>query len=462
MKRIVTLALAAGLFMGATATAEAVEVSVDGKFTIAAFGFNGLNFKEDTAGDQGTTNSGFDVWQRVQIGLDFVASETLKGRFMFRAPNENLWGDTGYTIGGSRANNTQNFQVKEAYIDWIIPTTDVSVRMGQQYFNSPYMLGSGSAFIDDYGVGVTVNAPINEMVELNAYWARLDTGDTSGTDGNGDGILATDDGYADLFMVDANIMLDGMTFVPYFAFATVGSQASSLGGYSGGAYANPFASDFDAYYAGLNTNFTIFDPLTITADFLYSWADGHNGNAAQASAWMADLALSYNTGNGAVSLYGWYATGDDKEDVAKNEYGRIVKYSSGWGTTKSAFFDQAAFGVGPTTGVNTPTGTWAIGLEYDGYRPIEDLSLGAHVLWINGTNDSDLFGKTTANNQINAEYMSTEDSVIDISAWAIYDIYKELKVCFDVSYLIANFEEDNYVSEEEDGFRAGVSFVYSF
>ncbi len=466
MKRIVTLALAAGLFMGATAqTAEAVEISVDGKFIISAYGYNGLNFTEDKAGDKGISNSGFDVWQRFQMGINFVASETLSGRFMFRAPNEQVWGENTAQLGYTAA----TVAIKEAYIDWIVPTTDISIRMGLQYFNSPYMIGGGSAFMDDFAPGISVNAPINDMFALNFAWVRIDSANQD--DGNrGDGILGSDDGYADLFMIDAPITLDGMTFTPYFAYATVGSTVTAGGiGLDAGSKgpANKFASDFDAYYAGLNMDFTIFDPFTIKADFLYSWADGHNGNNAQASAWLADLALAYNTGNGTISLFGWYGTGDDAEDVhdARNpEYGRILAYSAGWGTSKSAFFDQAAMGIGPTSGVYTPTGTWAVGLQYDGYSPVEDLSLGAHVLWINGTNDADLFdGAKDLNTSINPAYMSTEDSVIDISAWAIYDIYKEFQVCFDVSYIIANFEEDNYVNqEEEDGFRAGLSFQYSF
>ncbi len=461
MKRIVTLALAAGLFMGATAqTAEAVEISVDGKFIIAAFGYNGLNFTEDSAGDGGKTNSGFDVWQRFQMGINFVASETLSGRFMFRAPSEGIWGKGAFDVGGVTGNPADSsFDIKEAYVDWIIPTTDISVRMGLHYFNSPYMMQRGGApFMDDWAPGITVDVPVNEWFDFNVAWARLSSNQSNNQ------FLSTDDAYADYFQGVANFTFDGMKFTPYFAFVTAGSNSHS--GFAGlnvlGTGA--FGSDFDAYYAGLNMMFTVFDPFTIAADFLYSWADGHNGNGAQSNSWMADLALSYNTGNGSLSLFGWYATGDDAEDVVNdNEYGRIVELSAGWGTAKSAFYSQQAYGIGPDAGVYSPTGSWAIGLEYDGYRPIEDLSLGAHVLWINGTNDSDLFeGTHDRVNSINPNYMSTEDSVIDISAWAVYDIYKEFQVCFDVSYMIANFEEDNYTVEEEDGFRAGLSFQYTF
>ncbi len=465
MKRIVTLALAAGLFMGATAqTAEAVEVSVDGKMVFGFYGYNGLNLKENNGSQN---NTGFDVWQRFQLGINFVASETLSGRFMFRAPNETVWGVNDFDVSGYTPSNGSNFSIKEAYVDWIIPTTDISVRMGMQYFNTPYMLKRGGApIMDDWAPGVTVDVPVNEWFDFNVAWARVDSANIAG--GN-DMLLSTDDGYADYFQAVANFNFDGMSFIPYFAFATVGAEASLGSLYqptvpAGKNYS--LTSDYDAYYAGLNMMFTVFDPLTIAADFLYAWADGHNGNEMQANAWMADLALSYNTGNGAVTLFGWYATGDDAEDVADGEYGRILSLSEGWGTAKSAFFNQEAYGIGPNSNVGSPTGTWAVGLEYDGYRPIEDLRLGGHVLWINGTNDADLFnnpaGAGNAAQSINPKYMSTEDSVIDITAWAVYDIYKEFQVCFDVSYLIANFEEDNYDDEEENGFRAGLSFQYTF
>lgn len=77
----------------------------------------------------------------------------------------NTWGEQG--VGGPGKAVTARL----AYLDWLVPSADVLIRMGRQevimpsyVFNSPVLDGT----LD----GVTVHAPINEMVSLNAGWLR--------------------------------------------------------------------------------------------------------------------------------------------------------------------------------------------------------------------------------------------------------------------------------------------------
>ncbi len=432
---------------------KAVEVKVDGLFIISAFSYNGLNFNKDSANTANSTkNSGFDVWQRFQMGIDFTASENLSGRFMFRAPNVALWGQDDFTLGTRSANKLQSFQINEAYVDWIIPTTDISVTIGMQGFGINYLFNSGSPIMDDFAPGIVINVPLSNEIELNLSWLRLDTANENTN------YLSNNDNYADFFMLSMPYVFDDMNITPHFAFASVGNDAE-LSGYGGSL--NPFEDNVDIYYAGINTELTFNKGLSMAADFLYSWADGNNNNKAKAQAWLADMALAYNTGNGTLKLFGWYASGDEASDVKDDKYGRIIAISGGWGTVRSAFFDLASLGLGVTSGVVSPTGTWAAALEYDGYNITKNIELGGHLMWINGTNDSSI-SYFDGTNERNPSYMSSNDSVVDVSAWAEYKMYKELQVNFNISYLIAQFEESDYSGEEEDGFRTGLTFIYTF
>ncbi len=137
MKKLLTLLLAAGMIVSAANGASAVEMKVSGSwltsFTFAdnLFGDGGLLKKDykadpDEHGNYLDPETGhFKANQRVRINLDMVAGEYLSGRVQLQAGTSE-WGTKDVGSAGDTVT------ARLAYLDWMIPTTDVLVRMGRQ------------------------------------------------------------------------------------------------------------------------------------------------------------------------------------------------------------------------------------------------------------------------------------------------------------------------------------------
>ena len=139
MKKLLTLLLAAGMVVSAANGASAVEMKVSGEwmasFTFADNMYNAYGGKEHPAPLEGSDGS-FKAAQRIRINFDMVASESLSGRVQLQvgqgqkfgsgknAPDYYSWGSNGVAGPG------EEVTARLAYLDWIIPSTDVLVRMG--------------------------------------------------------------------------------------------------------------------------------------------------------------------------------------------------------------------------------------------------------------------------------------------------------------------------------------------
>ena len=168
MKKLVTLLLAAGMVFSAANGASAVEMKVSGNWQ-TAFTFSDNMYNSNGGVENGANDGSFKAAQRVRVNFDLVASEYLSGRVQLQVTdggsNEYNWGTNG--VGGPGSNVTARL----AYLDWMIPTTDVLVRMGRQEVATPSYT-FGSSVLDDTIDGVMVSAPINDMVALNLGWLR--------------------------------------------------------------------------------------------------------------------------------------------------------------------------------------------------------------------------------------------------------------------------------------------------
>ena len=84
MKRIVTLILAAGLILGATSAAQAVDFKVSGLWQHRV-SFADRNFEKHNGDDKLRAAS------RLRTQIDVIASESLKGVMFFEIGHQN-WG----------------------------------------------------------------------------------------------------------------------------------------------------------------------------------------------------------------------------------------------------------------------------------------------------------------------------------------------------------------------------------
>ena len=162
MKRIVTLILAAGLILGATSAAQAVDFKVSGLWQHRV-SFADRNFEKHNGDDKLRAAS------RLRTQIDVIASESLKGVMFFEIGHQN-WGKSAQ--GAALGTDGKEVKVRYSYVDWVVPQTDVKVRMGLQKYTLPNFTGIGSPILDADGAGITISNQFTENVGTNLFWLR--------------------------------------------------------------------------------------------------------------------------------------------------------------------------------------------------------------------------------------------------------------------------------------------------
>ena len=144
MKKIFTLMLAAGMLLGAASGARAIDFKASGEWLVG-FGLGDGSLIKDVDNKKRHHEDTFNAGQRVRLQLDAVASETLSGTVFFEIGDQ-MWGqsESGGALG---ADSTSVVKLKNAYIDWMVPNTDLKLRMGLQAVALPNVAG-GSAIMD--------------------------------------------------------------------------------------------------------------------------------------------------------------------------------------------------------------------------------------------------------------------------------------------------------------------------
>ena len=162
MKRIVTLILAAGLILGATSAAQAVDFKVSGLWQHRV-SFADRNFEKHNGDDKLRAAS------RLRTQIDVIASESLKGVMFFEIGHQS-WGKSAQ--GAALGTDGKEVKVRYSYVDWVVPQTDVKVRMGLQKYTLPNFTGIGSPILDADGAGITISNQFTENVGTNLFWLR--------------------------------------------------------------------------------------------------------------------------------------------------------------------------------------------------------------------------------------------------------------------------------------------------
>ncbi len=163
MKKICTLLLTAGMLLGAATGASAIDFKAKGQW-IFGFGMSDVTWQDGAAGQSDT----FSAMQRVRLQIDAVASEALSATVFFEIGDQN-WGKQGQ--GAALGTDGVAVEVKRAYLDWYVPNTDLSFRMGLQAGITPNVAG-GSGVLNDDVAGIVANYKINDMASVTLAWFR--------------------------------------------------------------------------------------------------------------------------------------------------------------------------------------------------------------------------------------------------------------------------------------------------
>lgn len=508
MKKIATLLLAAGMLFGAATGASAIDFKAKGLWLMSFdMGQNG-GFSSGN-GQTGFNNSGsaqykgeddFEARQRVRLQLDAVASESLSGTVFFEI--NNTWGkaDTGGALG---ADNASTIRLKQAYLDWMVPNSDLKVRMGIQGLALPSFTTGSQIFNEDVA-GISLNYKFNENVGITAFWARPFNDNFLGDAGsNNAGFMDN----VDAFGILLPLTFDGVKVTPWVTYAALGPNFNKsvmpgtsakyvtagmfpAGGarHNDGIISNKKLDTYgDAIFAGLTGEVTAFDPFRIAWDVNYGSATNLSDGRLNRAGWLASLLFEYKLDWAIPGLYGWYGSGDDGD--AANGSERMPSISV---NNTNNGFSNFAFNGNPNIAREailgySMAGTWGIGVRLKDMSFVENLKHTLRLNYIGGTNSSDMakkylsgsgtnrFGNTYGANEqfmgMDPLYMTTMDSALEIGLSNDYKVYDNFTISLDAAYLATWLNDSRSTwgknpvgkgNEVRDPWNVNVSFVYSF
>lgn len=457
MKRISTLLLSAVMAFGAVGAAEAVDLKASGYFDFA-FGHADVSFDRHAKGEDT-----FYAYQRVRPQFNFIASEHLQGVLAFEIGKMD-WGrpNTAGTPGrggGALDADGLNIKTRRAYLDWTIPGTDSSVRMGIQGLALPSATGFSNPVFNADVAALVSTTKVTDMIDVTAFWAR--PFDQRNPDGDGSTVPNSNNqaDEMDMFGLVVPVKGQGWKVTPWGVFANVGNASGFYeyilpnDGLTTASIPRANRSDSTtAWWLGTGLEFQIIDNLSFATDVMYGklnsvdlgFSSLPGNNDFEASGWWLDAALRYKIDNfGTAMLFGWYATGDGKNDG--NELGRMPVV----GVDNTSQFTTTGFG-GSDFGIEnavsgSATGTWGIGVKMMDVSFIEKLSHTLTFAYYEGTNNKNssfaqtnnlTTGFTNRGAFYNDKfYLTTQDSAFEVNFDHKYQIYENLAATLELGYV---------------------------
>ena len=300
MKKVAVLLLAAGLVFGAAHKgAQAADIKVSGEWDFNTE-WNNIGFAKEKADDL------FHARQRLRTQVDIIASESLKGTVFFEVGDTN-WGNS--SEGGALGTDGKVVEVRYSYVDWVVPQTDLRVRMGLQPFNLPnFVAGDPIMGSDDSdGAGITLSYQFNDMAGMSLFWMRAENDNTTIDRGVGNAM--------DFVGLSVPLTGEGWQLNPWGMYGNLGKNSLNEVGENGeslivgllpygqdGVSVVAKDSNNPAWWLGIGGELTTFDPLRLAFDFAYGkadWGKAANGQDLTRQGWLlsgiAEYKLDYVT-----------------------------------------------------------------------------------------------------------------------------------------------------------------------
>lgn len=520
------LFLAAALLLGGRAPAAAIDFKVSGEWLVgfgAGTGELYSKYREPSADRKTRTNSNdmFEANQRLRLQLDAVASESLSGSVGFEIGDQR-WGraEDGAALG---ADGTNVIKLKNAYLDWAVPSTDLSFRMGLQGLALPNAAG-GSAIMDGDVAGVVASYRFSESVSLTALWMRPVNDNFSDDyfDKSSDRAGYLDN--MDLFALSLPITLDGYEITPWVMYGMLGKNALrglaevngnepwetsdgvlglTVPGLTPGfnfADGSPLTTSSTGkaygsmFWAGLPIVISVLDPLNIEIDLNYGYVEEmgrfdiiRRGNAGdivrgstQRQGWLAKALVEYKLEWGVPGIFGWYASGDD--GTVKNGSERLPSIAGAGNFTSFIGDGNLAWGSFDDScdWAMIYSGTWGIGLQLRDMSFLEDLSHTFRVAYWGGTNSPSMVKYMESAYSWregyggDGPYLTTNDGLLEFNLVNQWRMYENLELNLELGYVVNMLDQDTWRKagyaggagngsfEKQDAWKAQLTFAYSF
>ena len=498
MKKVLISAfLFAGTLLTASLSAEAIDFKAKGVWD--------FNFEwQQSSFVKSDGEIHFSPKQRLRSQIDIIASESLKGVVFFEL-GKTIWG-RGFDGASIGTDGRNVIKLRYSYVDWVIPYTDLQVRMGLQPYALPGFV-AGSTILDDDGAGVTVSAVFNDYLGATAFWMRALH---KNYDSNyGISKLPNFKGTTlDVVGLTIPVTISDIKIAPWGMFALAGKKSllgSSYGdiedlragllpaipggfGYNWGP-GNPFGDVFpsksrgNAWWAGLSAELAGSCPLHIAADGAYGRAnlgslkDVIIGNFLidkvdlKRQGWYAALLAEYKFEYLTPGIIGWYSSGDKVD--AQGASRRIPTIFGNWSATSFGY--SGAYGIGKDSVFgNTIAGSWGVVVQLKDISFLENLTHVIRGARIQGTNHKDvpehlglsyvttIYDTRGGDNML---YLTKKDYAWEVDFDTEYKIYKDLSVALELSYIRLELDKKLWNLQKEvdkNAYRAGLNMKYQF
>ena len=472
MKRIVTLILAAGLILGATSAAQAVDFKVSGLWQHRV-SFADRNFEKHNGDDKLRAAS------RLRTQIDVIASESLKGVMFFEIGHQN-WGKSAQ--GAALGTDGKEVKVRYSYVDWVVPQTDVKVRMGLQKYTLPNFTGIGSPILDADGAGITISNQFTENVGTNLFWLRAAN--------DNDPEMTKHDAHDALDFIGLTVPLtfDGVKVTPWGMGGIIGQDSFKGSGPDmtgiampgmlplGGDAAIAASSDKDhgsIWYGGIAADVTYFEPFRFALDAAYGSVDMGTSKYkdknfdVKRSGWYAALLAEYKLESCTPGLLFWYSSGDDANPYNGSE--RLPSIDPDVYVTSYGFDGTNYGGAAQTMGYGI-SGTWAVMARVKDISFMEDLSHVLRVVYYQGTNNKEMVRQGMISNpqdsQYSMMYLTTGDKAVEVNFDTEYKLYKNLSLFVELGYIRLDLDKDLWkgvgYEAKENNFKGTFSVGYKF
>ena len=451
-----------------TATAAAIDVKVGGQWQFNyGYASNSSLMKKD---ETGSHNDKFRARQRIRTQIEFIADENLSAMLNLEANME--WGRKSDSVnggGGAIDTDEANFVIKQAYLNWIIPNTQVKTRMGLQGIAMPSALGTNAVLSADVA-GISISNQFTPEVGLTVFWARAYDASYDETD-QPKGKNSFDD--VDIFGVALPIKTDVIRFAPWALFASIGKDSEFYTvktnrnfNRAGSTFSN---ADFDGtgygWWFGGAFELPVLDPFFVKIDAMYGKLDTGESDYEQ-SGWMVSADMGYKFSWGSVSAIGFYSSGNDDDD----DYGQlpIISNDTAFNLTGAGggFYGLAGAALRRWDGYlsDSGQGLWGLGFKIADVSFVDNLKHTLLGMWYGGTNKGDSMNnrRTTGAFKSNTTLM-TSDHAWEITLVNEYKVNDNLSFRLDLGYIdleLGNHWENK--DETKGNFFSGIGVMYSF
>lgn len=469
MRKICMVLLAAALLTGAAAPSHAVDFKAKGQMVFSFDAGQHGDFNEDSYGYNGKQDV-FNARQRLRLQMDAVASEALSGTVYFEINSQ--WGKAGNASwgGGALGADATNVLLKNAYIDWIVPGTDLKLRMGLQRIALPSFIGSQVQ--DEDAAGIVASWRINENVSLSGFWCRLYNDNFTDAAHPGRNNASSLDN-VDLFALILPLNFDGFSISPWLSYGMAGRNAGGNATYGSRTYFTTINrhgsrnNDYSSLYmAGITGVLSLWEPFRLSAEAYVTGLDtGYERDNVRG--WFGTLLAEYRLDWATPGLYVWYASGEDGDSANGSERFITIAEKGSQDYSHFALNGSNSNVARDTVMGQSLAGTWGLGLRLKDISFMEGLTHCIRLNYFGGTNDEGAVRDARQTNGFNLNLMGNnlamQESALEVGVGTQYQIYDNLKLVSDIAYIALNTDSDlRQGYSKADAWNANLSFIYKF